>query len=275
MRASQDPASIRLRRPRFLLALPAALAILLTGCLQMTHTLDILSDGGAIYTLSYAISEQAVTQFHEAAQIRDDLNRIGTPTPAPIQDPILLAFQNPTEKRIRQALQPAESEGLIRIEELEIENQNNWRNITLRLSCDNLAALATNSFFSSHGFSLTPQTDGSWVFWRAPHLSGARPAPPSTQTIRQATPLLEGFETKVDITVPGRITQTSARRTEQSTCRWEFSFNRDGGALIDLQYTPFRIVFTPTTGTTLSQLQYHGKSLLPSTPPPADDTSRQ
>jgi hypothetical protein len=107
----------------------------------------------------------------------------------------------------------------------------------------------------------------AWLFWRAPHIGGPPPAAPDKQTVRQVTPLLEGFKTKITVTVPGRITQTSASKTERTTSTWTFDFDRNGGALLDLQYQPFRIDFSPTSKATLNPVSYAGKSLLPRTSP--------
>ncbi len=261
-------------------AAPTALLLLLSllapGCLKMEHELRLERDGSLRYELDYAISEQAITQFSAAERIAGDIAAIATSPQPPPQHPILLAFQNPREAEIRTAIERYQAAGL-HIESIRVDTRNAWRRVQLVVTCRDLPALAKTDFFQVHGFELT-RGEQHVTFSRRPHLRESGTPPPLDQTtIRQITPLLEGFKTTVRLVVPGKIIRSSAFKTIRGTASWNFDFDADPEALRTLQRQPFRVEFESSRP--LPEIRYAGQNYVspvtrnPSHPLPRSPTT--
>jgi len=223
----------------------AVIFLPLTGCIKMEHDLRINADGSAVYRLDYAITEQAVTQFRAMFKLKNELAvAAGEPPPGPELEPILYVFLDPNEADIRTQMKPFESMG-VSIRSIRQEPRVAWRHIELQLDIANLAALAGHPFFMKHGFDLRKNTDGQYVWSRAPHIDdvGAIPVSLSERDLEQITPLLAGFKVVVKVTPPGRILSSTAFRTSAQTAFWEFDFNRQPLAVQMLLRQRFHIVF--------------------------------
>jgi hypothetical protein len=223
----------------------AALLLSLAGCIQMEHDLRINADGSASYRLDYAITEQAVTQFHAMFKLKNDLAvAAGEPPPGPELEPLLLEFLDPDEAGLREQLKAFASLG-ISIRSISQETRSASRHIELVLDIADMATLAGNPFFEKHGFDLRKNAEGRYVWSRAPHIAetGGIPEPLSAADLEQITPLLSGFKTVIKITPPGRILSTTAARTTLQTAIWEFDFNRQPMAVQSLLRQHFHIVF--------------------------------
>ena len=248
----------RPRIPGLCTTLLLALALITPGCLKMEHELRLERDGSVIYKLDYEISEQAITQFAAARRIVTDVAAIqDAPSPSP-QHPILIAFQNPREAAIRTAIERYSQAGLS-IKKLQVDTRNAWRRVQLEVTCNDLTALSKTDFFQLHGFELS-RSDGHYTFWRRAHLAPAEAsaAPMDQQTIRQVTPLLEGFKTDVRLVVPGKILRSTAFKTIRGIATWSFAFDEDPEALRALQHQPFRVEFE--TAKSLPEVSYAGRN---------------
>ncbi|HAS82548.1 MAG TPA: hypothetical protein DCS43_07735 [Verrucomicrobia bacterium] len=231
----------------FLKARVAAITLLLplVGCLQMEHDLQIKEDGSATYRLDYSITEQAITQFRAMFKLKDDLAvAAGEPPPGLEMHPLLAVFLDPDGPSLRKQLDAFASDG-ITLRTLQQGTRPAWRTMVLELHIDDLSRLADDLFFKEHGFDLTKDADGHYVWSRAAHCAdiGSLPTALSERELEQITPLLAGFKTTVKVTLPGRILSTTAFRTSQQTAIWEFDFDRQPESIQTLQRQPFRVVF--------------------------------
>jgi len=229
----------------FVTLIACALPLFFGGCIEMEHDLRLAEDGSATYRLDYAISEQAVARFRAMFKLKDDLAvAAGEVTPGKELEPLLAAFLDPDEAEIRKQLETFADVGL-RIRSIHQQVRSAWRQIELELEIDDLGTLAGDPFFVRHGFDLYRNDQGQYVWSRSPHISdvGSIPATPSAQELEQITPLLEGFKTRVRITVPGRIVSTTAFGTALQTASWDFDFDRQPTSLQTLLRQHFHIVF--------------------------------
>jgi len=223
----------------------ALLPLLSAGCIQMEHDLRISDDGSANYRLVYAISEPAIARFRAMFKLKDDLAvAAGETPPGKELEPLLAAFLDPEEAEIRKQLE-AFAEAGVSIKSIHQETRAAWRHIELELEVANLATLAGNPFFARHGFDLSRNDEGQYVWSRSPHITdvGGIPATPSATELDELTPILAGFKTVVKVTPPGRILSTTAFRTTLQTAAWEFDFNRQPTAVQTLLRQHFHIVF--------------------------------
>ena len=239
-----------------------AVLLLLSGCIQTEHTLNLRSDGTASYSLKYSISEQAIVQFHAIDKLQSQLAEAnGEPSPKPAIDPLIQLFMDPHQDSMRKALEKFKDDG-VEIEELEVRTISSRRKVTLKLEINNLAKVADTPFFKNNGFNLTKDKNGNYVFYREPYINrpGEIAKIPDEEDLKQIIPLLSGFKTTVRISVPGNIVSTTAFNNAVSTASWTFDFDRDPGALIVLQHQPFRIVFS-APGTELPEMHYRGSTI--------------
>ncbi len=223
----------------------ASLPVLFVGCIQMEHDLRIADDGSATYRLEYAISEQAVSRFRAMFKLKEDLAvAAGEAPPGKELEPLLAAFLDPDEAKIRKQLAAFADAG-VSIKSIRQEPRAAWRTIALELEVADLATLAGNPFFVRHGFDLYRNTEGQYVWSRSPHITdvGSIPATPSAAELKQITPIMQGFRTAVRVTPPGRILSTTAFRTTLQTAAWDFDFNRQPTAIQTLLRQHFHIVF--------------------------------
>ncbi len=223
----------------------AILPLLSAGCIQMEHDLRIADDGSATYRLVYAISEPAISRFRAMFKLKEDLAvAAGEASPGKELEPLLAAFLDPEEAEIRKQLE-AFAEAGVSVKSVRQETRAAWRHIELELEVANLATLARNPFFARHGFDLSRNAEGQYVWSRSPHITdvGSIPAAPSDPELEEITPILAGFKTVVRVTPPGRILSTTAFRTTLQTAAWEFDFNRQPTAVQTLLRQHFHIVF--------------------------------
>jgi len=244
--------------------LPLLCALILSsaGCLKMEHDLRFMEDGTATYRLKYAISEQGITQLRAMDKLKADLAvASGEPPPGSEMDPLLLAFLDPNDGVIREAIQQYEGDG-IKLKKLEVESRSAWRSVDLTLEIADLKKVNETEFFKTHGFNLTRDKDRRYVFSRDPHINrpGEVAKAPSEEDLKQLIPIVAGFKTTVNITTPGRILATTAFRTTLYTASWVFDFDSEPGAIQALQRQPFRIVFE-SPKTELPEMHYRGSKV--------------
>lgn len=243
------------------------LIISLCGCLKMEHKIDIEANGTCRYELEYSISENAVVQIMAMNKLKAELQKAqGTEDVSTSSDPLIEAFMDPNDDMIRAEMKRFDDYG-VTLKELKVETKRGWRDVTLKLETANLARAAEAPFFKTHGFDIFPEgAKSQYVFSRAAHIEAKNKALSTLnkQEEKELTPLLAGFRTKVKITVPGRIINSTAFETTLRTASWTFDFDRDANALMALQRQPFRIVFERLHGVDVAPVSYAG-SRYPST----------
>ncbi len=237
----------------------------LCGCMEIEHDLRIEENGSGTYLLKYAITETAVAQFRAVDTLTAELAEArGETEVSPPLHPILKAMLDPQDEDIRKLLKPYRSDG-VTIKHLKIGVRNAWRQVEMTLAFEDLGKIENTDFFRMHGFELRKETDGSYVFWRRPHVNAEGALPPAIDptTVKQLAPILNGFKAAVRVTVPGRILSSSALRSTLFTASWTFDFDTNPNALVALQQQPFRIAFEGA-GLRLPEVSYAGT---PATPP--------
>jgi hypothetical protein len=254
---------IPLSLPKMVL-LPLALVVIAfsCGCLKTEHDLRIKEDGTAEYRLDYSISEQAIVQLRAMEKLKQQLAEAsGMPAPANTLHPLLAAFLDPDETTIREAITAYKDDG-IALKNLDVESRAAWRNVKLQIEVKDLKKAAQTDFFKAHGFDLNRDDAGRYVFWREPHINkpGEIPKAPSEAELRDLIPIVSGFNTTVNVTVPGRIYASTAFRSTLNTATWIFDFDREPAAIQTLQHQPFRIVFD-SQNANLPELHYNGSKV--------------
>ena len=232
-----------------------------TGCIEMTHELEIQGDASAVYRLNYAITEQAINQFRAMFTLRRDLALAEGVTPDPDPAPLIMTFLDPSVSSIREHLQRWEENG-IAIRTLRENTRSLWRDFTIVLDIEDISRLPDIPFFAQQGFSLQTDSNGQYVFSRPALVTEADSIPPafSNQELEQIRPFLDGFNTQVRIEVPGRILSTTAGRTSMQTAIWEFAFNQRPESVHQLLQQQFYIVFQPPSGVTLPEISLSAES---------------
>ena len=226
------------------------------GCIQMEHDLQIQGDGSAVYQLNYAISEQAISQFHTMFALRRDMALAQGDPPDPDPAPLIMTFLNPSTSAIREHIRAWEPHG-ISIRTLRENARSLWRAYTIVLDIADIQRLSEIPFFAEQGFTLERMASGEYAFARPAIVSqpGAIPPQFSAQELEYIRPFLTEFKTEVRIEVPGRITSTTAGRTRLQTAIWSFDFDRRPEAVHQLLQQQFHVVFHPPTGVTLPELR--------------------
>ncbi|MFU8779683.1 MAG: hypothetical protein ACNA71_01500 [Kiritimatiellia bacterium] len=220
------------------------LLITASGCIQMEHDLQIQTNGSAVYSLQYAISEQAISQFRAMFKLRRDLSAAkGEPVDAKM-DPLIMTFLDPSTTTIREHLLPWQQHG-IEIRTLRQNTRPLWRDFSIVLDIDDIGGLPQIPFFQKYGFSLSRNQEGQYVLDRPAMVTDPGAIPPrfSPSELEQIQPFLGGFTTDIKIDVPGRIVSTTAGRTSMQSAIWNFHFDRQPESVHQLMKQQLYVVF--------------------------------
>ncbi len=241
--------------------LPLVCAVLLggTGCIEMTHDLRVGHDGSAVYRLQYAITESAISQFKALDTLaRDIAYAEGRSAGGLVLDPLLRVFLDPRDDALAAALEPYKEAGLV-IDELRVRSRDARRQVDMRVSVRDVRLLEDTGFFQAHGFELRNEGGDRYSLRRRPLIDEALWAgfDIDAESRRQLEPLLGGFRCAVNVTVPGRITSSTAHRTRLHTATWEYDFATMPDVLLRLQKQAFRVVFEGVEGT-IPDIAYAG-----------------
>jgi len=239
-----------------------ALVAFSSGCLKMEHYLTFKEDGEATYRLKYSISEQAIVQFRAMEKLKNQLAEAsGEPPPGIEMEPLFHLFLDPDEATLRAAIVKYESLGIV-LKELDVKVVSAWRNVELKLDITDLNKLSESEIFKAHGFNLTQDKDGNYVFNREPHINrpGEIVSVPTEEELRQLIPVVSGFNTTVRIKVPGNIKSTTAFDNSRNRASWIFDFDRDTGAIQALQHQAFLVKFSAPE-TRFPEIKYNGSQI--------------
>jgi hypothetical protein len=216
-----------------------------TGCLKVDQALSIRKDCSGTYEVNYSISEQAISQIKAMLKLQEQLTKLsGQPAERTRMDELWEVFLDPTEAGLRQEIQKYANYG-IALSQLKVDTRNAWRYVNAKLAYKNLADVARADFFKEIGFSLTKNSDGSYLLHRPKETSQVQAArdlsDPNTE--RMLTPILGGFRVATKINTPGRILKTNAPERLAFTALWDFDFDKDPNAILALQNLEINIVF--------------------------------
>jgi len=233
-----------------------------SGCLTMEHYLTFKADGSATYRLKYSITEQAIVQFRAMEKLKYKLAEAsGEPPPGIEMDPLFHLFLDPDEASLREAISKYEAQG-VRLKDLGVSLLSSRRKVEIKLDINDLAKFAESDLFKSHGFNLTQDKTGDYIFYREPHIKrpGEIVSIPTEEELKQLIPIVSGFNTTVRIRVPGKIQSTTAFDAIDNRASWIFDFDREPGSIQALQRQTFRVVFS-APGTKFPEMHYNGSQI--------------
>jgi len=223
----------------------AGLALLAAGCINIDQTLDIQKDASGSFDLIYSISEQAVTQIEAMLKLKEQMAMAaGETAPATDEDRHVSLLLSPTEDQIRREIKKYAEYG-ITVESLTVESKNAWRHVQLKVLFKNLADVAQTDFFPQYGFSLSRNSNGDYVFFRANENKDYSTSMDliDPETVSLLMPILAGFKIHTKINTPGRILKTNAHRKSLYSAVWSFDVDSDPDSLCALQNQDMKIVF--------------------------------
>lgn len=223
----------------------AGLALFATGCVKVDQTLDIQKDASGSFGLTYSISEQAVTQMKAMLKLKEQMAMAaGETAPVTDEDRHMGLVVSPVEDQIRREIKKYAEYG-ITLESLTVESRNAWRHVQLKVLFKNLADVAKTDFFPQYGFSLSRNSDGNYVFFRASENKDYNNSVNliDPETVNLLMPILAGFRIHTKINTPGKILETNAHRKSLYSAVWSFDFDSDPDSFWALQNQDMKIVF--------------------------------
>lgn len=246
-------------------------AVLLSsaGCIKVEQILTLDKEGGGRFEINYSIPEQTVSHMAAMARLRERMASAGgAPATAPTKEETFeRLFLDPSESQIRQALKPYEQNGII-VEAIKVEPQNDSRHVHLQVKFASLARAAQADVFPEHGFSLSRNSRGNYVFYRVPENAddGETHPQPSAEDAKLLSPILGGFKVSLKVKTPGRVIDTNANRKDLYSAAWIFDFDKDPDAVALLHSRHLRVEFDGS-GLSLPEVKQAG------TPAPARETT--
>ncbi|MBN1676415.1 MAG: hypothetical protein JXR37_35550 [Kiritimatiellae bacterium] len=228
---------------RFLRCLCVVSALLAGGCLKIDHDLTLRADGSGELRLSYGMAQERL----DSLAVMRVLDRL-TPAPAAGEEaeawpPVLQVFHD-TEEQIRAQFEAREAPGVV-VEEITRRTRDTWQYVVVKLRFSDVRELNALPCLAGNGIALQRNGNGDWALTFA--YGGARvelPEDGSDPDPRKlAMALIAGFRLETRITVPGRIVETDAGKTNGQTAVWIFDHDADFAALKDLPTRTFRLVF--------------------------------
>jgi hypothetical protein len=225
----------------------AALATLVSGCIQVDETLTLEKNGSGNLEIIYSVPEQTISQMKAMFKLREQMAALsGEPAVETREDVFEKIFFDPSEDSIRRELKKYEPLG-ITISTLKIESRNSARNVNLKVAFTDLPRLSKADFFPDHGFTLIRAQNGNYLFSRAPqgeHGYEVQDFGPGTSGL--LSPILGGFRVAIKVTTPGKILETNASRKTLYNAAWVFNYDKDPDAITALQKQYLKIVFDGT-----------------------------
>lgn len=225
-----------------LLIVTACLFALISGCIEAEPTMIIKEDASGVFDLAYSIPEQTVIQFKAMTKLRDDLNDAAD-KPSQHDDPLTLLFFDPSEEGFRSEFQKLADKG-ITIEKISLGTRNAARQVNIRLKFRKLSDVLATDICRQYRISLSKDDQGNYTLKREginTTNTNELYAKPEQEMV---TPILAGFRVLVKINTPSLILKTNASRTSRFTAEWEFNFDKNLNAVVDLQSKPMEVTFS-------------------------------
>ena len=226
--------NLRRLRPFFLLLLLAV-----AGCLQVDQHLTLNADGSGSFVLRYGMAQATIDQMaavsKEAMMLEGLTNEVDDASPFDFD-----------EEEIRRDFKSYEAHG-VTLRSVKIDNQAGWKYVNLDIAFTNLEGLARTEFIADHALSLRRQPDGSYVLRQA--APAEKLAPEDLAGLDEASirammaEMMKGFRAAMKISVPGKITATTAPTNDGHTASWVYDLDRDPQALERAQKTEIQVAF--------------------------------
>ena len=207
----QQPDSAR-RRPRLLgarLALVAAVAFLASGCLRANVAIEVNEDGSGTASIIQAFDVEALSEFagEEAVEALEDPESL---IPADLPDAVEAeVYEEDGYTGVRFTTAFAD------VEEME-ENLAALQAATV----ESLESTGATAESQSDGLTLE-QTEEGWYF----ETSGLDSGTTETDDIPEF--LLEGFELRYSVTLPGDVVDHNADEVDGTTYTWDLAIDDD------------------------------------------------
>ena len=241
---------------KILISAVALLAAASSGCIKMEHSLHLREDGSGRYAVTYTTPGQTITRLKAMRELRRDLARAaGRSAEKAAAKGLAETFLQGTEAEIRDFVERFQPHG-VEIKAISVDIRDAQRVFKLETTFDDIGKLAQTPFFEAYGFSLTKNRDGDYVLYRAAPIDRNAPTLDlsNPEDAKLVAPFLQGFQTKVRVTVPGRILKSNAPATSLHTSIWSFDFDQNPESYADLLSKGLGLVFDGT-GSTLPQIR--------------------
>lgn len=218
------------------LAILAAL-VAAAGCVKMNQEMTINKDGSGTMTMNYGMSEQMVAQM-EAMQAMggedaDDSN----------------GFDFDVES-IKKDMSNLETDG-IKLKDIKSVTKDGWRYIKMDMAFKSLEALSKTEYFGEDsGITLTKNDKGNYVLEQKPEGMGGDASTPEEKEqqkmmMNMMAAQFKGMEVSWKMTLPGKIIESNADKTDGNTVSWKYSFDESGiDGLMKLQEKGMKVVFS-------------------------------
>jgi len=215
------------------------------GCVEVEQTFVISKSGSATYELEYKISEQTVEQLKAMYELRDQMaSGPGRTVTLELADERTRLFFDPEEVALKKLVQQYAKYG-VDLERIRVQSKRGVREVRLKVSIDNLGALAASDLFPAYGFSLSKTPSGDYEFYRVPGKFGEE-APlnmSDPETIKMLIPFFTGFRVATKVQGPSQLLETNAGIETRYSSTWTYDFDKDPEAILKLQREPWRMVF--------------------------------
>lgn len=216
----------------------AFLASTLAGCIKVDQTLILEKDGSGTIDLTYGMSEEGISQWHDVARNMLDSSNPDSATP-------IMPFDF-SEEDVRNDFKEFEGDG-VTLRSLKTEVHDGWKFRRMVIGFKSLAGLAKAGFLANRNISLVKDPRGNYVFTQQVGREGNLPpelvALSGTSADSLFSGMMEGFKAVIRVKTPGRILETNAPEKSERQAGWTFDLERDPEALQKVQDASLRIVF--------------------------------
>jgi hypothetical protein len=210
----------------------------LAGCIHVDQTLILEKNGSGIVDLTYAMSEESISQWQDVAR-----NMLDSSNPGSSSSVMPFDF---SDQDIRDDFKEFERDGVV-LQSVKSETRDGWKYRRMVINFRNLAGLAKAGFLADRNISLVKDARGNYVFTQQAGPEGNLPpelaAFSGTLADSLFSGMMQGFKAVMRIKTPGRILETNAPEKSERQARWLFDLERDPEALQKVQEASLRIVF--------------------------------
>ena len=214
------------------------LAATLTGCFKVDQTLILEKDGSGTIDLTFSMSEESISQWHDVARNMLDSSNPDNSSP-------VMPFDF-SDDDVRNDFKEFERDGVV-LQSLKTETRGGWKHRRMVVGFKSLAGLSKAGFLADRNISLAKDAQGNYVFIQQAGPEGNLPPELAALTGTSANSLfsgmMEGFKAVIRVKTPGRILETNAPEKSERQAGWVFDLERDPEALQKVQEASLRIVF--------------------------------
>ena len=215
------------------------------GCIKAEPVLTIRPDGSGALELDYSISEQASRQFKAMFKLQEQLAAAREEEVSIDRQCTSFLFIEPDQTRIQKKLEQYKKLG-ISVQSIKVDTSGTWRTVNLKVSFKSIESLSKTDLFPTFGFTLMKNQAGDYVMQHVnPNASQVeKPDLSSPATVKELSSILAGLSVSIKVNTPGQILRTNGQQSMANSVSWDFDFNRNPSALVDLQTKALIVEFS-------------------------------